>query len=433
MAQQRLCSPHSLGDHALVKVRVAFAADDDRTFYESVGELVEAIGVRKDTSLAGAADHRWDLHLVNIDEDDYSSPGARRGTAEFAVPTGVLPVDGAVPLMLSIATYGSVYRFVREYQVIDLEFPSEAMSQHDLCGPQRGPEFISPRDAAARLGAIIKPRFISDESNLRQLVRALASAEIDYLADDELTVGTPDLSFERRVGVVTTELEACAATTGRQIPYIANITGSYAGAMRRARAAADLGARGVMVNTIAMGYDVVSDLANDDGFDLGIVANSIGRGVLTSGPGYRVAPELLCKLARLVGADAVYTGPLVGDIATVEQHAERYLKVLTQPYHGACVRRPAAAMMSGGVGLPEIIRNEQLYRGDLFLSMGREFMRPLADGLDPSVLVHCIRAIWGAVRDGGREAGREMVERLHGRRGSYPRYLQAIRAEEAVA
>jgi ribulose 1,5-bisphosphate carboxylase large subunit-like protein len=334
--------------------------------------------------------------------------------------------------MLAIATYGSVYKFVSEYQVIDMEFPSETMAQKDLVGPRFGGGIVQVEDGSTRLGLIIKPRFASDERQVRELVRSVAEAGVDYVIDDELTVRSPHLSFERRVRVVVEELGEVASRTGRSVPYFANVTGGYGGAMERARLAHDVGAAGIMVNTVAMGYDVVADIAADADRNLAIVANSIGRGVMTSGPLFRVAPELLCKLARLSGADAVYTGPLVGSTVTMTQRAQRFRTALTDPYHQSCSRRPAVAVMSGGLGLPEIVQNESLYRGELMLSLGRDFIQPLLAGLPATTLMECLRGVWRALRDEGKLAGQSEAMRLAAKGPEHRSCLLAIRAEEAV-
>jgi ribulose 1,5-bisphosphate carboxylase large subunit-like protein len=429
MSSRPILSRHSLPDHAIVKIRVAFDPASSRGFHELVAELVDATGVVPGTSPPYAASTQVDLALVSVDEDIYSSSG-KRGTAEFAIPEKVFCEKGSLPLIIAIATYGSVYRFVREYQVIDLEFPSDA-AQLELVGPKFGPNLVATQHGSVRLGLILKPRFISNEQRLRTLVRSVACVGIDYITDDELTVGTPELPFERRIEIVMEELRHVERECGKKVPFIANITGSYSSAMSRATAAHNAGVRAIMVNTIAMGYDVVCDLACNPSCTLGIVANSVGRGVMTSG-GYRIAPEVLCKLARLAGADAVYTGPFVGTIDTMEQHAEKYRTALTQPYHRSCRRKHAAAVMSGGLGLPEIIRNEQLYRGDLFLSLGRDFIRPLDGGIEASVLLECVRLISDAIRNGGLEEGRKALKQLNARKAQYRDCLRAIRAEEAM-
>jgi ribulose 1,5-bisphosphate carboxylase large subunit-like protein len=431
MSRRPILSRHSLDDHAIVKVRLAFDPASNHSFHDLVAELVDATGVLPGTT--PALDPSFDLALVGVDEDEYSTSG-KRGTAEFAIPQSVLPESGALPLLIAIATYGSVYRFVREYQVIDIEFPTDKTPQPDLCGPRFGPNLIPIDRNASRLGLILKPRFMANEDRVRTLVNAVARAGIDYIIDDELTVGTPPLSFERRVTVVLEVLQRIERETGRRVPFIANITGSYATAMSRAAFAESAGVRAVMVNTIAMGYDVLSELAGARDRRLGIIANSIGRGVLTSGPGYRIAPELLCKLARLAGADGVYTGPLVGDrIATMQQHAERYRQSLTQPFHKSCVRKHAAAVMSGGLGLPEIIRNEEVYAGDIFMSLGRDFIQPFDTGIGADVLLQCIRSISDAVRSDSFAGGRDAVKRLNAKGTKYKDCLMAIRAEEAVS
>jgi hypothetical protein len=116
----------------------------------------------------------------------------------------------------------------------------------------------------------------------------------------------------------------------------------------------------------------------------------------------------------------------------MQQYAERYRNALTQPYHKSCVRKHAAAVMSGGLGLPEIVRNEQVYHGDSFLSLGRDFIQPFDAGVSAKILMECIRGVWDAIRSGGATEGKATIKRLHKSGEKYRQCLKAIRAEEAV-
>jgi ribulose 1,5-bisphosphate carboxylase large subunit-like protein len=273
---------------------------------------------------------------------------------------------------------------------------------------------------------------VSDEGTLRRLVAEFGSGGLDYVVDDELTVGTSILPFTSRVRAMVQEVKRVEDKLGKRLPYIANITATYLNALQFAWEAKELGAAGVMVNTVAMGYDAVAHLATNKDFGLGIFANSIGRGVLTSGPGYRIAPAFLCKLARLAGADGVYTGPLVGSIDNVRQYSASYRCSLTEPFHHGCRRRQSAAVMSGGISLPELLNNEVLYDGPLYLSLGRGLVNPIVEGISGSVVLDCIRTLWDALVEGNVKEAKLLSKRLAKKGPAYVKCLGLIRADEAL-
>lgn len=415
-------------DHLIVKVKVAFDKSK-KTFEQNVSSLLDAIGVRPGTAFSDC-DEFVDIQLVHFDEEDYPPPELTRGTIEFAIPATALPVECGFPLAMAIATYGSVYSFVREYQVLDIDFPPKFITR--MRGPTFGSDFIPKRsNRVPRLGLILKPRFICKAETVQILIREFG-AEVDYITDDELTVGTQPLPFADRVSAVVEALRPIEDKLGRSIPYIANITAPHRTALRLARQAKALGAKGIMVNTIAMGYDIVAELAAKTGLGLGIFANSIGRGVLTSGPGYRVAPALLCKLARLSGADAVYTGPLAGSIDNVRQYSAGYHHALTERFHAGCKRKHSAAIMSGGISLPELLNNQEQYAGPLYLSLGQGLVSPLVQGVCGRIILECIYELWDEIAANGIISARQLAIKLGAKGSEYARCLDLIRADQTL-
>jgi Ribulose bisphosphate carboxylase large chain, catalytic domain len=418
-------------DYVRFKIRLAFSSSFCSTFEEGAERLLDEIGPRPGThpSLATASPV---TALIQCDAEESSSPEARRGVVEFGVSSREFPDRTGLPLAIALASYVSAFSFILEYQVMDIQFPYDILCSDTLPGPKFGPALL-PGQGSAGLGVIIKPRFISDLEFLREFVTDVGGSGIDYLTDDELTVASRDIPFRVRVEEIVAILRRIEQLHGSRPVYIANIAGDYEGAMERAEVAKEIGADAVMVNYYAMGYDVMGALARDQKFNLGIVANGMGLGVLTKGPLFRVSTELICRLARLAGADAVYTGPMVGLIDSSRHSAAQFRRALTQPYGRNCSRRMGLAMMSGGIGLPELLRNDALYRGPLCLSMGYQFSEPRLRGMPAPVIVECIRTVWEAVRSGGLDEGRVAVQLLAKKGKHYKDCLVEIRAEEAVS
>jgi hypothetical protein len=430
-------SEHPLVDPAVVesdfirvKVRVSLSDTFCDRFELGVQRLLDEVGPRPTTGPPRAyLDNATTLTQCDVEEP--ALPNSLRGLVEFGISTKALPTDLGLPLILALASYMAAYSYILEYNLIDINFPESVLAGKSYPGPRFGPSFV-PGTGVTRLGMILKPRFTTDLDFLRKLVLDIADGGLDYLTDDELTVASQHVPFERRVETVVRALDEVAQATGRRPVYIANVTGDLAAALRRAEQARGLGADGVMINVFAMGYDLAAQLANDPSFSLGVVANGLGLGIATRGP-FRMSTELLVKLARLSGSDAVYTGPFVGLLHSSEHSAVQFRRALTQPYSRLCRRRAAAAVMSGGVGLPEIVHNCSVYKGPIFLSMGYHLAEHLLAGIPCGPLVECIREVAGAVIQGGTEQGRHTVERLAKKGTKYRAILKAIRAEAAVS
>ncbi|MDQ3954512.1 MAG: RuBisCO large subunit C-terminal-like domain-containing protein [Actinomycetota bacterium] len=365
--------------------------------------------------------------LIQCDPEESEGLDRRRGILEFGIHVGSLPDRYGLPTVLAIASYVAAYSFVLEYQVLDIFFPQVSIDSDQFPGPRFGPSFVGGSDSSTRLGILIKPRFVDDEKHLRAFVREAARSGIDYLTDDELTVGGARLSFRRRLEIVREELENASGTRPK---YFANILGDYESALERAFLAQELGVDGVMVNAYAMGYDVLTTLARAGGCQLGVLSNTLGRAVISKGPSFRVSTELLARLARLAGADGVYTGPMVGLIDNSQHSVAQFRRALTQPYGRGCKRKVAAAVMSGGVGLPELLKNDALYDGPLFLSIGYQFAEAFLAGVPAEVIVECVRTVWNVARERGD--GPAALRSLADKGPRYEKCIQLVRAEQAV-
>ena len=188
----------------------------------------------------------------------------------------------------------------------------------------------------------------------------------------------------------------------------------------------------MMVNAFTMGYDVIAKIASDKKHNLAIIANGLGLGNITRGPNFRISTELIAKVSRLSGADAFYTGPMVGLIDTNYHSAEHLIKSLTQPFSLKCKRPKSAAVMAGGIGLAEILRNTNSYNGPLFLSMGYRFVEHMLHGRDGERVINFIRDILLAFENGGISEAQTMLEKLH-LSGKCQDIIEALEAELALA
>ena len=69
------------------------------------------------------------------------------------------------------------------------------------------------------------------------------------------------------------------------------------------------------LNPVTMGFSSVKYIIDKYSNDALFILNNISRGVLTRMSGFSVSERVLAKISRLIGADAVYTGPITYDFA----------------------------------------------------------------------------------------------------------------------
>lgn len=138
-------------------------------------------------------------------------------------------------------------------------------------------------------------------------LEAVARGGCDLIKDDELLA---DPSFSRvavRAMVYRQRLDRIAEETGHRAWYVANVTTRARSLVDTARAALEAGAGAVMVNALAVGPDVLLELA-EAGLGAPILVHTAGLDTFTGGAhsGFGRA-VLLGRVMRLSGADAVIT------------------------------------------------------------------------------------------------------------------------------
>jgi hypothetical protein len=228
------------------------------------------------------------------------------------------------------------------------------------------------------------------------------------------------------VSTVTTAIGAATSDTGRRPVYIANVLAGTPRALELAHRAIDAGADGIMVNPIVMGYDVIHALASDPGFSGLIVANFIGRSLVTGGNQFRVSPILLCKLTRLTGADAMYMQPFVGAIRNPRKAASHYESALCRPFSPSRQIRPSVGVMTGGLALSEFFGNQDIYSGPLMLTLTERCALAWDRGLRPRIVFDCIAAIRTAMAEQDRRHVQEVVVELAGKSSGHRDCLEIL-------
>jgi 2,3-diketo-5-methylthiopentyl-1-phosphate enolase len=148
---------------------------------------------------------------------------------------------------------------------------------------------------------------------------------------------------------------------------VANVTTRGRLLVDTARAAIDGGAGALMVSALALGPDLVQELAEAD-LGAPILAHTAGIETFTSSPhaGFGRA-VLIGRLLRLAGADAVLTDNPRGRRASPHGITEATINWLRQPWGSL---RPALPMVAGGMTAEMIAPIVAEFGIDLMLGVG---------------------------------------------------------------
>lgn len=358
---------------------VEFRSERVTSFTAGVEEMLHAMN-------SGALGKDGNPPIVVTHYDPFPSRDGQSGRLELAIPVQMMGELGGCALLLSTVGYYSSYASVKRFAITRIDMRGPAAQRLGLLGPTN--TFCEGDDV--RLGALLKPRYETDKDRVRRFLEWAGTGGIRVASEDELSV------HDCRQSVLTAAAER-AKILRDQVEdslYIVNLTLSPATALDIARDIARIDACGIMVNVVTMGFDIVREIKRAFP-EVPVIANVIGRGMIAAGADFFIAEDVLCRLARLSGADAVYTGPFVGQIETDPERRLRLRNALAEEIvsEPSVECRPASAVMSGGLGLIEVYRNAQVYDGPMICLMGTYLTRLFEAGIKPAELQQCIEVV----------------------------------------
>jgi ribulose-bisphosphate carboxylase large chain len=268
-------------------------------------------------------------------------PGAARPDGGGQLSRGrvriAFPLDNfgpSVPNMLA-AVAGNLFelRQLAAVRLVDLDLPDPFTERYP--GPRFGVDGtrrLMDVHGRAMIGTIVKPSVGLSLEQLREVVRELAEAGIDFIKDDELMGNPPYAPLRRRVEVVTEELNRVADRTGKRPMFAFNITDD----LERLAANHDLvaGAGGccVMVCVNMIGLAGLAQLSRHT--ELPIHVHRAMTGMFTRCPALGMDFVAFQKLARLVGADHLHTNGFANKFYETDDDVLRSINAVRTPMLG---------------------------------------------------------------------------------------------------
>ncbi|MFF5308792.1 RuBisCO large subunit C-terminal-like domain-containing protein [Streptomyces massasporeus] len=281
-------------------------------------------------------------------------------SAPWSEVTLALPVIHTEPSeglshLLQLLTSIVEYNYADGVWLQRVDLPQRYL-QH-IHGPGLGvPGLRNQLDVRQRplLALQVGPRYQQLGELLDSYLEALVSGA-DMLVDD-LLLGDPpgELSLTNRVPELARLCERASQITGKKKLYATCLAGSPRQILHKAEWSADLGVGGFIVNAFTHGLGALEDLSQA-GFGKLIIATNMGSGMVsrpatpTSAISDRrvgIDEQVISKLSRLAGADAVHTGTTGAECFDVSWGDAN--RTLAQPISTRQGRIPASFCVAEG-------------------------------------------------------------------------------------
>lgn len=271
--------------------------------------------------------------------------------ADVSILYPVANLDGTFASLLT-TVFGKL-SMDGEIRLIELELPDSLMRQFP--GPKFGVSGCRTRyqvDEGPLLMSIFKACIGLTLPELLDAFEAQARGGVHLVKDDEIFFTDAYATPEERVVGYREIAKRVAETTGQETAYAVNLTGSVQTLSDKAKRLADSGAGALLVNVIAYGYDVVSDLARDPDIHVPILAHPAMSGALYGGDRYGIAADVvLGQLMRFAGADMVIFPSMYGSVTLGDDETAKLLHHLrVQGAHQDVLPAPSAGIYPGLVG-----------------------------------------------------------------------------------
>ncbi len=267
-------------------------------------------------------------------------------TAKIAYPIELFEL-GNMPNILSSVT-GNVFglRALLNLRLKDIAFPEEIVKSFK--GPRYGIEGIRKLLNVPQrplVGTIIKPKLgLKTVDHARVAYEAWAGG-CDVVKDDENLSSQEFNPFEDRIVETLEARDQAEAETGEKKVYMANITAETDTMLKRAEFVQDQGGEYIMIDILTCGWSALQTLRNQD-FNLVIHAHRAGHAAFTKNPKHGIAMRAIATVTRIIGADQLHVGTVVGKMSETKQEVLENIDALKMDLHGLNRVMPVA---SGGL------------------------------------------------------------------------------------
>ena len=229
-----------------------------------------------------------------------------KGYITLGVPMINLDMENSAFSSLWLYMVGGATHALISYnksRLVNFWFPEEYNKY--FLGPKWGIEglkkYLGVPEKEPILGTIVKPTSGLNADEVAAICGSFAEGGLQFIKDDEKYMNTPHCPIKERVEKVMKKIWEAEDKTGKKAIYAPHITTGPENILKFGETAAKAGANGLMVNIFSSSFSCIKMLREE--FDLPIYAHCGGKEALGRAPGQGVAPEVVAKLARLMGAE----------------------------------------------------------------------------------------------------------------------------------
>ena len=251
-----------------------------------------------------------------------------------------------IPMLLStvignISLYGRI-------KCLDMKFPKSWLK--GFKGPKFGMKGLRKLMKIKKrplLNNMVKPCVYSSCQMGAELAYEAAAGGADIIKDDELLANPDFNTLEDRIPMFMEALDRASSEKGEKTIYTVNITDKLPRMFENAEKAIELGANGLMINFLAVGYSAFRHVSENLAPKVPLLAHMDVTGAMTYSPIVGISTNIVIgKLPRICGSDITVFPAPYGKAPVLK---ERFLNVahdMIMPLHNI---EQTAPMPSGGI------------------------------------------------------------------------------------
>jgi ribulose-bisphosphate carboxylase large chain len=254
---------------------------------------------------------------------------------------------GNMPNVLS-SVAGNVFglRTLKNLRLNDINFPEQLV--RGFKGPKFGVEGIRKLLKIydrPLVGTIIKPKLGLKTVDHAKVAYDAWIGGCDIVKDDENLSSQRFNPFKERVIKTLEGRDKAQDETGERKVYMVNVTAETNEMLKRAEFVLNNGGEYVMVDILTCGFAALQTLREQD-LNLVIHAHRAGHAAFTKDPKHGISMRVIAKIARIMGADQLHVGTVVGKMFETKEDVHENIEVLRMKMSGLKSVMPVA---SGGL------------------------------------------------------------------------------------
>lgn len=289
------------------------------------------------------------------------------GEVLIAYPSDLFELGNIPEILSSIA--GNIFgmKAVENLRLRDVEFPEKIVKS--FLGPRFGIHGVRKLLGIQKrplVGTIIKPKLgLNSEKHARVAYESWLGG-CDIVKDDENLTNQVFNPFKERVLKTLEMRDKAEKETGERKIYMPNISAETEEMIERAEFVKENGGRYVMVDIVTVGFSALQTLRNKN-LDLVIHAHRAMHAAFTRNKKHGISMLVLAKLSRLIGADQIHIGTVVGKMEGPKEEVMEIKNAIVGEWYGLKRTFPVC---SGGLHPGLVPKLVEILGNDIIIQAG---------------------------------------------------------------